>query len=131
MVAEPGKKEMKIRKLTYQFFLAASCLLTSFVEAQQAVKNATDPVAENMLVYQRSIGGWPKHINEVKVDYEKTLTDADKTKTIADRNRKDATIDNGATTKEIRYLLKTYKTTSNKSYLEAAENGISYLLRMQ
>jgi hypothetical protein len=41
-------------------------------------KPATDPVAENMLLYQRNVGGWPKAVNEVKVDYNKTLTDEQK-----------------------------------------------------
>jgi len=122
---------MRVRKQIYPFFVAIVCLLTSYAVAQSTANNATDPVAENMLVYQRSIGGWPKHINEVKINYEKTLTEEEKAKTIADRNRNDATIDNSATTKEIRYLLKTYKTTDNKQYLQAAENGIRYLLRMQ
>ncbi len=122
---------MRVQKLTYCYLVAVSILLSACLSAQQAAKNTTDPVAENMLVYQRSIGGWPKHINEVKVDYEKTLTEADKAKTLSDRNRNDATIDNGATTKEVRYLLKTYKTTGNKEYLKAAEEGIGYLVRMQ
>ncbi len=45
--------------------------------------------------------------------------------------RNDATIDNSATTKEIRYLVTGYKKWHNKSYLDAAEKGIRYLLKMQ
>jgi PelA/Pel-15E family pectate lyase len=43
----------------------------------------------------------------------------------------DATIDNNASTKEIRYLASAYKKWKNKNYLIAAENGIRYLLKMQ
>ena len=43
----------------------------------------------------------------------------------------DATIDNEATNKEIRYLLKAYKKSTDKRYLEAAEKGIQYLLKAQ
>ena len=32
---------------------------------------STDPVAENMLLYQRSNGGWPKHFKEKAVDYKR------------------------------------------------------------
>ncbi|MDT3401444.1 pectate lyase [Mucilaginibacter terrae] len=112
------------------FILTVSCfigLLWTKVEAQ--VK--TDPVAENMLLYQRSVGGWPKAVNEVKVDYNKNLTDDQKQLTRADSNRIDATIDNGATHKEITYLVIAYKQTQNSVYLKAAEKGIRYLLKAQ
>ncbi|MDQ3279421.1 MAG: pectate lyase [Bacteroidota bacterium] len=108
----------------YCMLLLVSGLLTVTAGAQ-------DAVADNMLLYQRSIGGWPKHINDIKVDYTKSLTGEEKAKLERDRSRKDATIDNGATTKEIRYLVKAYQKTGNKAYLQAAERGIRYLLLMQ
>ena len=111
-------------KLKYGLAFLANAFLATAVYAQ-------DAVADNMLVYQRSIGGWPKHINEVKVDYNKALSDAEKTGILNDKLHNDATIDNQATTKEIRFLIKAYKSSSNKEYLKAAENGIRYLLRMQ
>jgi maltooligosyltrehalose synthase len=57
-------------------------------------QSSTDPVAENMLVYQRAVGGWPKAVNEIKVDYNKELTDAEKKAIRADSMHIDATIDN-------------------------------------
>ncbi|HEY0039677.1 MAG TPA: pectate lyase, partial [Flavisolibacter sp.] len=122
---------MKIERLTYGLVLTVSFLAAACVGAQQSTQKNADPVAENMLVYQRSIGGWPKHINDVKVDYNKTLSDAEKASVLDDKNRNDATIDNQATIKEIRYLLKAHKTTGKKEYLTSAENGIRYLLQMQ
>src|SRR5829696_10339344 len=115
---------MIMYRLRYIFLFLVSVILASSVFAQ-------DAVADNMLVYQRSVGGWPKHINEVKVDYTKTLTAEEKAAVLDDKLHKDATIDNNATIKEIRYLLKAFKQTSNKEYLKAAENGIRYLLQMQ
>ncbi|GAA4381464.1 pectate lyase [Hymenobacter koreensis] len=91
----------------------------------------TDSIAEKMLVYQRSIGGWPKAVGEVKVDYDAKLTAAKRASTLADANRKDATIDNNATTREIKYLISAFKRTNNPAYRTAAENGIRYLLKMQ
>ncbi len=92
---------------------------------------AQDVQADNMLAYQRAIGGWPKHINEVKLDYTKPLPDAQRAAIVADSLHRDATIDNGATVKEIRYLVAAYKKINNKRYLAAAEKGIRYLLKAQ
>lgn len=87
--------------------------------------------ADNMLLYQRAIGGWPKAVGEVKVDYTKQLSEAEKKRTLADSLRKDATIDNSATTKEIRFLINAYKQTGDARYLKAAEKGIRYCLKAQ
>ncbi len=91
----------------------------------------SDPVADNMLVYQRAIGGWPKALNEVKVDYNQQLSGQEKKDIRADSLHNDATIDNQATTREIRYLVKAYRQTDNPLYLYAAEKGIRYLLMAQ
>jgi PelA/Pel-15E family pectate lyase len=84
-----------------------------------------------MLLYQRSYGGWPKHIAEVKMDYSKELTPEQKKAVIADSLHNDGTIDNKATITEIRYLVKAYKQHKNPAYLAAAEKGIRYLLKAQ
>lgn len=94
-------------------------------------QNVTDFQAENMLVYQRAVGGWSKTVNEIKVDYSKLLTNAEKKSIRADSMHIDATIDNDATTKEIRYLVKAYKQAKNIHYLQAAEKGIRYCLLAQ
>ncbi|NCI51623.1 pectate lyase [Sediminibacterium roseum] len=94
-------------------------------------QQTTDPVAENMLAYQRAAGGWPKAVNEIKVDYNKVLSDAERTAIKNDSMHKDATIDNAATMREIRYLAKAFKKTRNPDYLRAAEKGIRYYLRAQ
>jgi len=90
-----------------------------------------DLQADNMLLYQRSVGGWPKHIGNQKIDYKKVLTEGEKAELIDDASINDATIDNDATNKEIRYLVKAYRETSNQKYLAAAEKGIRYLLKAQ
>ncbi len=95
------------------------------------IKSSTDPVAENMLVYQRAVGGWPKAVNEIKVDYNKVLTESEKRNIRNDSMHIDATIDNNATTREIRYLVKAYKQTHNQQYLTSAEKGIRYYFKAQ
>lgn len=91
----------------------------------------TDPVAENMLAYQRSYGGWPKAINGKKVDYSKPLTTEMQQTLKSTADAIDATIDNKATSREIVYLMKAYGQTHNQSYLAAARSGIDYLLKAQ
>ena len=110
-------------KIKYVLLLV-SVLFTASVIGQ-------DYIADNMLIYQRSVGGWPKHINNVKLDYTKKLSPAEIASAKADFGKIDATIDNNATTKEIRYLVAAYKKWNNRSYLDAAEKGIRYLLKMQ
>lgn len=96
------------------------------------VKEASDAIADKMLLYQRKNGGWPKHFQAKKVNYSEEL-DADELKQLRKGYEEgiDATIDNEATTKEIKYLVKAYKKTANKKYLDAANNGIRYLLKAQ
>lgn len=91
----------------------------------------TDPVAENMLAYQRSIGGWPKAVGKEVVNYDKILSESDRAAVRADSLRNDATIDNKATSKEIRYLIKAYKVKRDPRYLAAVQKGIDYLLVAQ
>jgi PelA/Pel-15E family pectate lyase len=90
-----------------------------------------DLVADNMLMFQRNYGGWPKHLGNDKIDYTKTYSVAEKAAIADDAGTNDATIDNDATTKEIKYLISAYKKSNNKKYLDAAERGIRYLLKAQ
>ena len=93
----------------------------------------SDPIADNMLLYQRKNGGWPKHFQgDKKVDYKHVLT-AEELKELQSGYEKgiDVTIDNEATTKEIKYLVKAYKSYKKEAYLTAATKGIDYLLMAQ
>lgn len=117
------------------------CLLTTGLACfsinvqAQSDKNqkniSSDPVAENMLAYQRSVGGWPKAVGKVVVNYDKVLSENERIAIKADSLRSDATIDNKATSKEIRYLIKAYKAKLDPRYLAAVEKGIDYLLEAQ
>jgi PelA/Pel-15E family pectate lyase len=121
------KIDMFIKKLAVVLLLNLSIAIT----ANAQTTPTTDAVAENMLLFQRSVGGWPKAVNEVKVDYHTTLTEGQKAATLKDASRIDATIDNSATYKEINYLVAAFKQTNNKAYLQSAEKGIRYLLKAQ
>jgi PelA/Pel-15E family pectate lyase len=91
----------------------------------------TDSIAEKMLVYQLSNGAWPKQLEGGGiVKYETPIDDALLAK-IKATTEKHATIDNKATSREITALVKAYRTTGNKAYLQAAERGIDYLFKAQ
>lgn len=91
----------------------------------------TDSIAEKMLVYQLSNGGWPKQLEDKSVvKYEYPLTEALMQK-IKATSPLHATIDNNATSREINALVFAYQKTANKAYLQAAEKGIDYLLKAQ
>ena len=120
--------------LSYYFVLAGLFATTAAV-AQGDTASYTDTkymIADNMLIYQRGNGGWPKQIDKKAIDYNIWLTKKDQSAAKKEAAiAEDATIDNSATTKEARYLLKVYKETGNKAYLSAAENGIRYLYKAQ
>lgn len=82
-------------------------------------------LAENLLLYQLPSGGWPKN-----TDMARPLTAAEK-KQLAKRDVVEGTIDNGATTGEIRALAAIYVATGEPRFRAAAEKGIAYLLAAQ
>ncbi len=90
-----------------------------------------DTIAEKMLLFQRAVGGWPKAVNEVKLDYQKPLTVVEAKAALADSMHIDATFDNEATSREIKYLMAAYIKTINPRYLAAVEKGVAYCLRAQ
>lgn len=104
--------------------------LLSF-QSSHAQNNQTDSIAERMLVYQRSYGGWPKAVDEKKVDYDESIDETEKKAIQKDKDADDATIDNKATSREIVYLIKAYNQTKNEQYLDAAKRGIDYVLKAQ
>lgn len=91
----------------------------------------TDPVAENMLLLQTASGGWSKHFDGKAVDYRRSYLPVEIDALKSAGRHDDATIDNKATTSEIRYLADAYRKTGNSAYLEASRRGVAYLLAAQ
>lgn len=84
-------------------------------------------IAENVLLYQRDIGGWPKNIQ-----MQNLLTDKEK---LALQEIKldeyDVTTDNGATIQEMRFLSKVFRQIIDERYKNAFLKGLNYLLEAQ
>lgn len=84
-------------------------------------------IADNVLLYQQVTGGWPKNIYMPAELSPQELEDALHAK--EDVNA--STIDNDATSTEIRYLSRTYLATHIEKYKDAAIEGIRYILKSQ
>ena len=89
--------------------------------------NEAKEIAENVLLYQRDIGGWPKNIQ-----MQNPLTIEEKQKLLALKyDPIECTTDNGATCQEMLYLSKMYKNNPDERYKKAFLKGIDYLLEAQ
>ncbi|MDA3613344.1 pectate lyase [Polluticaenibacter yanchengensis] len=116
-------------KLYSKKVIAILWLLPFFVFARSV--SAQDLQADNMLLFQNPNGGWPKHWNAKTFKYDITYSDDVKAEIKKSRNDIYSTIDNNATTKEIKYLLTAYIKTQNKEYLKSVEKSLNYLLNAQ
>ncbi len=84
-------------------------------------------IAEQVLLYQRVTGGWPKNIN-----MSRPLSDAERSQVLADKARRDdSTTDNGATTMQMRYMARMYQATKDSRYKDAFARAVEYLLSGQ
>jgi len=87
---------------------------------------SADKQGESILLHQRDNGGWPKNY-----DRDRSIPEGERKVILANKNRNDATFDNGATHTEIRYLAKMLLKTKDPRYLEAVLKGIRFMLAAQ
>ncbi len=80
-------------------------------------------IADSVLLYQRASGGWPKNIDMTVPPDAASLAAAAK--------EIDSTIDNGATTTQLRFLARIVGADAGASYRRAVLRGIDYLLAAQ
>lgn len=83
-------------------------------------------IADNLLFYQRAIGGWPKNI-----DMAAPLSPAGQAELIDQKEQNDSLIDNGATYSQMIYLARVYQATPQERFKQAFLRGLDYLLKMQ
>ena len=79
-------------------------------------------VGANVMAHQIENGAWPKNINFFRLEDDGAA---------APSSLEAATIDNGATTTEIRFLMRLFAATGDSLCLESALRGVRYLLSMQ
>lgn len=84
-------------------------------------------IGDQVLLYQRVTGGWPKNI-----DMARRLTNDELAKVQKDKQRTDdSTIDNNATTTQMIFLARLFEQTGDTRYSEAFGRALEYLLSGQ
>jgi PelA/Pel-15E family pectate lyase len=83
-------------------------------------------VADNLLVYQRESGGWPKNI-----DMAQPLDEKSKSELLKHQKDIDSTIDNSATFTQLAFLAKTYREQRLERHRASFLRGFDYLLKAQ
>ena len=129
---------MKHKLYTHRWLIVGLFLLQMWMPAvaQPAFKNlmrTTDPaffktdearqVGDQLLLYQRVTGGWPKNI-----DMAQPVSDEERTQLLKDKQRRDdSTTDNDATTIQMIFLARLYQYTRDPRYREGFRKGVAYL----
>jgi PelA/Pel-15E family pectate lyase len=85
-------------------------------------------IADNLLLYQRDVGGWDKNI-----DMALALGPKDRAALVQEKSDLAAhsTIDNDATYTQMRYLAKVYTATKEARFAASFRRGFEYLLKAQ
>jgi PelA/Pel-15E family pectate lyase len=83
-------------------------------------------VADNILLYQKNNGGWPKNYDVFAI-----LTDAQKQSLIEAQNDTHTTYDNNSTYTQIICLANVYTETHDAKYKEAALRGLDFVMESQ
>ena len=83
-------------------------------------------VADNILLYQKDNGGWPKNYDMLAI-----LTNEEKQKIIATKKDTNTTYDNSTTHSHIACLARVYYITKDVRYKDACKKGIEFILTSQ
>lgn len=84
-------------------------------------------VGDQVLAYQRVTGGWPKNI-----DMGRQMTADELAQVAKDKQRRDdSTIDNNATTMQMKFLARLFKATGDTRYRDAFVKAVEFLLSGQ
>jgi PelA/Pel-15E family pectate lyase len=87
-------------------------------------------IADNVLLYQRESGGWPKNIDMAVV-----LSERAKAEIAKEKGADDSLIDNGATYTQMDYLARVFNATRDpirkEGFKDGFIKGVDYLLKAQ
>ena len=83
-------------------------------------------IADNILLYQKANGGWPKNY-----DMQAVLTAEQKDSLIKAKNEAHTTFDNGSTYAQVAYLAKAYTLLKKDTYKKSVEKGLNFFMDAQ
>lgn len=104
----------------YSWHKVALGMPSEWYDSEEAIM-----IADRVLEFQMHNGGWPKN-----VEFHKEKNAGEKLKHL-DKSGIGATIDNGATVVEMRFLAKVYQCTREQKYKDGFIKGVNYLLEAQ
>jgi len=95
-------------------------------DQQQYDPSEVTKIADNILLFQKNNGGWPKNY-----DMRAILIEEQKTSVMKGKNETNTTFDNGGTYSQINYLAYAYTKTKIEKYKNACIQGIEFTLKAQ
>jgi len=102
-------------------------IIVPLPEQKEYNKSEIEKIGDNILLYQRANGGWPKNY-----DMRAILTDEQKKTLLAAKNDNSmTTFDNGATHSQVEYLARVYSITKKERFKDACLKGIDFILSAQ
>lgn len=83
-------------------------------------------IADNVILYQRNSGGWPKNVNMAIL-----IVPHMSTAVVRQRDRNDSTIDNGATYSQLAFLARVYSAQRQEPHRQSFLKGLDFLFQAQ
>ena len=83
-------------------------------------------IADNVILYQRNSGGWPKNVNMAIL-----IVPHMGTAVVRQRDRNDSTIDNGATYSQLAFLARVYSAQHQERHRQSFFKGLDFLFQAQ
>ena len=88
--------------------------------------NDVAAIADNILLHQRSNGGW-----NANWDPQRVIGDDEAAQIAAERDNTDTTFDNRATYTQVDYLAQAFRLTGDTRYRDGAVRGLEFMLKAQ
>ena len=131
-----GKKLYTCRWIVLLSFLFSMLPVAAQNSFKQTMRNPSadflktaeaQRIGDQILLYQRVTGGWPKNI-----DMARPLSDEERAQVEKDKQRRDDSMtDNDATSIQMVYLARLFQATKEPRYREGFRQGVEYLLSGQ
>ncbi|HBL77378.1 MAG TPA: pectate lyase [Prolixibacteraceae bacterium] len=101
-------------------------IINPLPERPQYSETEITKIADNILLFQRNNGGWPKNY-----DMQAILTSEQIDSVANAKNQRHTTFDNSTTYTQIEYLARVYSITREEKYKDACLKGIEFVLSAQ
>jgi len=101
-------------------------IITPLKDQQRYKKHEITKIADNILLFQKSNGGWAKNYDMLAV-----LTEEQKEIVKKHKSSVNTTFDNGTTYNQTEYLAKAYYITKDERYKEGFLKGLNFIIKAQ